>query len=120
MTTTNSVHLDETVLYQYIDAVGVAGMLDTVAILNDVLPNYTEVLVTAVAERNESAVRTQAHKIKGACRTVGLIDLAADMQWLERDSWQWLEAAERLQTWQEKCPVQQQELITWLTKKAST
>lgn len=96
MTSGNSSALDKVLLSQYADALGVDGLQHTVNIFVQIMPSYQEVLTEAAEAKNIEAVRTQAHKMKSACRSVGLIGLAAQLEFLEKENWQLTELPDLL------------------------
>ncbi|RUO66004.1 Hpt domain-containing protein [Pseudidiomarina planktonica] len=88
MTTGNSIALDEVLLGQYADALGLDGLQHTVNIFIQIMPSYMEELTEAADNKDTAAVRSQAHKMKSACRSVGLAGLARKLEYLEKESWQ--------------------------------
>ncbi|MEX1222758.1 MAG: Hpt domain-containing protein [Idiomarina sp.] len=88
MTVGNSIALDEVLLRQYADALGGDGLQHTVNIFIQIMPSYIEALTEAAAAKDIAAVRNQAHKMKSACRSVGLAGLATKLEYLEKETWQ--------------------------------
>lgn len=88
MTSGNSTTLDKVLLSQYADALGMDGLQHTVNIFVQIMPNYQEVLTEAAEAKDTAAVRMQAHKMKSACRSVGLVGLAAQLESIEKQNWQ--------------------------------
>lgn len=106
--------LDEKLLEQYYELLGVEGVREMHEIFSDNIGGYTEYLQQLVEQRNEAETRRQAHKVKGACRSVGLQQLARGMEHLEREPWHWQEADELLAQWCVELPLHQHQLKRWL------
>jgi len=80
--------LDKVLLSQYAEALGREGINHTVNLCVQVMPTYIDELEKLAAAQETFGVRSQAHKMKSACRSVGLPELAAQMEYLEKGEWQ--------------------------------
>lgn len=99
MSSANKSAIDWELIGQYRSLLGATGLADSIAMLQRVMPEYIDELQAQVASQNEKATRAQAHKMKGGCRSLGLIRVGLVMEWLEKESWQWPEVEETLATW---------------------
>ncbi len=106
--------LDKDLLEQYADLMGDEGMQDMYATFADNIGGYLDHLQWLVKERKEQEVRNQAHRVKGACRSMGLVELARVMEKLERQQWSWEEVEEELVQWEKDLPAHQHQIETWL------
>jgi two-component system aerobic respiration control sensor histidine kinase ArcB len=106
--------LDEKLLEQYYDLLGKEGVHEMYDIFADNIGGYLKRLKELVQERDEAETRRQAHKVKGACRSVGLSQLASQMERLEREEWHWQDADELMAQWSLELPLHQHELRHWL------
>lgn len=104
---------------QYVDALGGPGMLQTLDVFRGVAGSYLAALVDAVQAKDEQAFRAQAHKVKGASRSIGLAVLGDDMEHLEKGVWQWQEALDVVRAWQKKLPSQVSAVESYIRKKAT-
>ena len=76
--------IDTELLQQYVDSLGVDGLKTTLATFDGVIQEYAKLIHTAAKERKEDELRKQAHKVKGACSSVGLSQLAEMMKRVEK------------------------------------
>ncbi len=106
--------IDERLLTQYADLMGSAGVADILTTFDDNVAGYLDHIGWLVKQRDENAVRRQAHKLKGACRSVGLLQLGSLMEHIERQPWHWSELEQLLQQWAVELPKHQQQLRQWL------
>lgn len=106
--------IDERLLTQYADLMGTAGVADMVATFDENVGGYLDHIQWLVKQRDEAGVRSQAHKLKGACRSVGLRELAGLMEQIERGPWVWTALEQQLVQWTQELPMHQQELKRWL------
>ncbi len=109
--------IDERLLTQYADLMGTAGVDDMIATFADNVGGYLDHICWLVKQRDESGVRSQAHKLKGACRSVGLRELATLMEQIERDPWVWEALEQMLMMWATELPMHQQQLQRWLNAR---
>ncbi|MCL5049370.1 Hpt domain-containing protein [Aliidiomarina maris] len=87
-------------LSQYRDLLGSEGLNDSLATLESLMPDYFEELTALRAAEDEASFRRQAHKIKGACRSLGFARMGEVMAFLERDTWTWPQAQVQMDAWQ--------------------
>lgn len=100
MTSQNNSVIDWDLINQYRSLLGADGLNDSVAMLQQVMPDYLAELHAAVNAQDERKTRSQAHKIKGSCRSLGLLRVGEVMAWLEKEPWQWPEAEAAVAKWQ--------------------
>ncbi len=110
--------LDEQLLEQFLELLGPTGVEEMYATFADNIGGYIDHLQNVVAKRNEEDTRRQAHQIKGACRSVGLSQLAKPMEHVECDAWQWDEIDDLLEQWVLEVPLHQHQLKRWLKIRA--
>ncbi|CAB0151094.1 Aerobic respiration control sensor protein ArcB [Pseudidiomarina piscicola] len=106
--------LDKQLLEQYAELMGDDGVQDMYAAFADNIGGYLNHLQWLVKQRQEQELRNQAHKIKGACRSVGLRQLAQTMEKLERAEWQWQDVEHELAKWEAELPIHQHQIEAWL------
>ncbi|WP_417665768.1 Hpt domain-containing protein [Pseudidiomarina sp.] len=106
--------LDEKLLDQYYELLGSDGVREMYDTFNDNISGYLDHLKHLVGKRDEGDTRRQAHKVKGACRSVGLAQLASQMERLEREEWHWQDADDLLEQWVIELPLHQHQLRRWL------
>jgi len=106
--------LDENLLEQYYELLGKDGLHEMYDIFSDNIGGYLKHLQELVQQRNETETRRQAHKVKGACRSVGLRQLASEMERLERAEWHWQDADKLMVQWTQDLPLHQHQLRSWL------
>ncbi|RUO23593.1 hypothetical protein CWE08_02810 [Aliidiomarina iranensis] len=99
MTTRNSNEIDWALLQQYQQILGIQGIADSFTMFLQVLPDYQAELERLVATRDEAAVRSHAHKIKGSCRSLGFQRLGEEMQFIEKEPWQWGQVESLIAEW---------------------
>ncbi len=109
--------LDKDLLGQYADLMGDDGVYEMYETFADNIGGYLNHLQWLVKERKEADVRSQAHRVKGACRSMGLMELAKTMEWLEREDWQWTEVDEALMQWAKDLPAHQHQIEAWLSAR---
>ena len=76
-------------LEQYRELLGKDGVAHSLTTLETLIPDYMAELETLNGTQQEPELRRQAHKVKGACRSLGFVRLGEAMHFLERDSWTW-------------------------------
>ncbi|MGL6258381.1 aerobic respiration two-component sensor histidine kinase ArcB [Vibrio sp. WXL210] len=64
--------LDIEMLTSYIDIVGTAPVLDNVAVFEQSMPAYIEILDSNMMAKDKAGIVSEAHKIKGAAGSIGL------------------------------------------------
>lgn len=84
--------IDYTLLNQYRDMLGTDGISQSLQTLETLIPSYLSELAALGEAEDEPAFRRQAHKVKGACRSLGFARLGDAMQYLEREHWTWADA----------------------------
>lgn len=99
MSTGNSNDIDWALLKQYQGILGMQGIADSFKMFVEVLPDYESELKQLITSKDEAAVRSQAHKIKGSCRSLGFKRLGEIMQFIEKESWQWPELEAQIAQW---------------------
>ncbi|RUO19556.1 Hpt domain-containing protein [Aliidiomarina haloalkalitolerans] len=99
MNSRNNQAIDWDLINQYRTLLGHDGLNDSIAMLQRVMPDYVVELKAAVVARDERTTRSQAHKIKGSCRSLGLMRVGEVMAWLEKEQWQWQEVDETVAAW---------------------
>jgi HPt (histidine-containing phosphotransfer) domain-containing protein len=109
--------IDERLLTQYAELMGTAGVADMLTTFDDNVGGYVDHIQWLIKQRDEAGMRSQAHKLKGACRSVGLTELARSMERLERDSWDWQTLEQLLAQWVQQLPMHQQQLKRWLNAR---
>lgn len=109
--------LDKELLEQYADLMGDDGVHEMYATFADNIGGYLDHLQWLVKERKEQEARSQAHRVKGACRSMGLTELAKVMEKLEREAWSWDEAEAELAQWAKDLPAHQHQIEAWLNAR---
>ncbi|RUO62534.1 Hpt domain-containing protein [Pseudidiomarina insulisalsae] len=109
--------LDKDLLEQYADLMGDDGVQDMYATFADNIGGYLNHLQWLVKARNEAEFRNQAHRVKGACRSMGLTELATTMEYFERGQWQWEEVEKELAQWESDLPLHQHQIEAWLNAR---
>ncbi|CUS47303.1 MAG: Hpt domain protein [Idiomarinaceae bacterium HL-53] len=107
-------HIDTQLLQQYIDMLGLAGIEESVRAFHNVIPDYMEALETNLLAKDSGGFRKQAHKIKGACRSIGFKRLATEMEYFEKAPWSWPEVTQKVASWDSKYQEDRALLDTWL------
>ncbi|MDN3699532.1 aerobic respiration two-component sensor histidine kinase ArcB [Vibrio clamense] len=64
--------LDLTMLESYIDIVGTKPVFDSIAMFEDMMPSYLEILDSNMIAKDKPSIVSEAHKIKGAAGSIGL------------------------------------------------
>ena len=110
--------LDKQLLNQYRDSLGDEGLKATLKTFDQIIQSYAELLHQAAKEKNQEQLRSQAHKVKGACNSVGLIKLAGLMEQIEKDDWAWPQAERLLVEWADSVIPHRQQIELWLEQEA--
>lgn len=110
--------LDEQLLRQYYESLGKEGLEATLTTFDQIIQSYASILHQAAKNKNEEQLRSQAHKVKGACNSVGLTQLAALMERIEKEPWQWPQAEQLLVEWADSVIPHRQQLQEWLNQEA--
>ncbi|MDX1705295.1 Hpt domain-containing protein [Pseudidiomarina sp.] len=109
--------LNEKLLEQYAELMGYEGMSEMYEAFAENIGGYLALLRRLFDERDYTESKRQAHKMKGACRSVGLKQLASRMEYLERESWNWDEASQMIEQWATELPLHQLHLKRWLNAR---
>ncbi|WP_417656411.1 Hpt domain-containing protein [Pseudidiomarina aestuarii] len=109
--------LDERLLEQYAELLGNEGLLEMYETFSDNIRGYVDTLNWLLAQRDEVETRRQAHKLKGACRSVGLRQLARTMESVEREAWTWEQVEPQIKEWVAELPIHQAQLRRWLSAR---
>ncbi|WP_261816667.1 aerobic respiration two-component sensor histidine kinase ArcB [Vibrio gallicus] len=64
--------IDKEMLTSYIEIVGKKPVLDSIALFSDMMPEYISILDSNLVAKDQKAIASEAHKIKGAAGSVGL------------------------------------------------
>ncbi|MEZ9738464.1 Hpt domain-containing protein, partial [Vibrio sp. 10N.261.52.E6] len=64
--------VDKEMLTSYIEIVGKKPVLDSVQLFKEMMPEYVAILDSNLVARDQEAIVSEAHKIKGAAGSVGL------------------------------------------------
>jgi len=110
-------HLDTQLLQQYVDMLGMEGIEESIRSFHSVMPEYIEELETYAVAKDSGGLRKQAHKIKGACRSLGFKRLALQMEYLEKEAWGWAEVSQNLKAWDQQYQNDTNALALWLREK---
>lgn len=110
--------LDTQLLSQYRESLGDDGLRATLTTFDQIIQSYANLLHQAAAKKNEEELRSQAHKVKGACNSVGLIKLAEMMERLEKEDWNWSQAERLLIDWADSVIPHRQQLEQWIEEEA--
>lgn len=111
----NSTDIDWALLTQYQEILGTQGISDSFQMFLKVLPDYQAEFEQLVLAQNEPGVRSQAHKIKGSCRSLGFKRLGEIMQFIEKEAWQWQEVEAHIAQWPHHYAVDTAIVEEWLT-----
>ncbi|WP_411359148.1 Hpt domain-containing protein [Pseudidiomarina salilacus] len=106
--------IDKHLLEQYAELMGTDGVREMYDTFADNIGGYLNHLQWLVKERKEDEFRQQSHKVKGACRSIGLKGLAEQMERFEKADWQWSQVDEEFAQWQNELPLHQKEVERWL------
>ncbi|MDN7136894.1 Hpt domain-containing protein [Pseudidiomarina sp. 1ASP75-14] len=109
--------LDKKLLEQYAELMGDDGVQDMYSTFSDNIGGYLNHMQWLLQKRDEKEFRNQAHRIKGACRSVGLRQLANIMERFEREHWEWQQAEEELAQWTAELPMHQHQIEAWLSAR---
>lgn len=115
---TNSDVIDTELLEQYYESLGEDGLEMTLKTFDQVIQGYASLLHEAATKKDEAQLRSQAHKVKGACRSVGLKALAVYMENLEKESWGWPTAEQWLVEWADNVIPHRQQIQQWLEQQS--
>ena len=110
--------LDTQLLQQYYDSLGAEGLQATLTTFDQIIQSYANMLHQAAQQNNEQQLRNQAHKVKGACNSVGLMTLAKLMEQLEKEAWDWPQAQQWLNQWTDAVEPHRHQLQQWLEQQA--
>lgn len=110
--------IDFVILKDYLSLLGAASLANNITLLETTLPNYLSTLKAQLEMRQPGPLREIAHKIQGACGSMGLQRLQQLALQIEQavlpDSWQlvaqkvnqlsqqWLQDVEYLKNWLKK------------------
>lgn len=108
--------IDTELLQQYVDSLGLDGLKATLATFDGIIQSYAKLLHQAANRRNEDELRSQAHKVKGACSSVGLTTLSNMMAKVEKDDWTWPTVERQLIEWADAVIPHRQQIDAWLAK----
>ncbi|NQZ91237.1 MAG: aerobic respiration two-component sensor histidine kinase ArcB [Moritella sp.] len=108
-------YLDIDLLQQYLDTLGKDLLLQSVRLFEQTMPHYLTLLNTNLTARDQDAIVDEAHKIKGAAGSVGLIRIQQVSQlaqspeqptwweniddWVEQINTEYQYDVKRLKTW---------------------
>lgn len=107
-------HIDTTLLEQYVSMLGPNGLRESMTTFNELMPSYLDELEIMVAAKDSSSTRRQAHKMKGACRSLGFVRLAQAMEYIEKDAWHWQGVESLLVSWPEEMNQDTKVAMEWL------
>jgi len=82
--------LDIEMLNSYVDIVGTQPVLESIILFEDMLPEYLEVLDSNMMAEDQDGIVSEAHKIKGAAGSIGLVHIqkvAQKVQSPEMPAW---------------------------------
>ncbi|GAA5215984.1 aerobic respiration two-component sensor histidine kinase ArcB [Corallincola platygyrae] len=82
--------LDLEMLQQYSEVIGAEALLNSVELLETLMPDYLKILDSNLTAEDKKAVASEAHKIKGAAGSVGLKriqQIAAKAQQKDEPAW---------------------------------
>ncbi|CAK9883681.1 MAG: Aerobic respiration control sensor protein ArcB [Candidatus Erwinia impunctatus] len=88
--TSSAARLDIGMLEQYIELVGPQLIVKSLAMFEEMMPGYLDVLDSNMMARDQKGIAEEGHKIKGAAGSVGLIHLqqiARQIQSSELPAW---------------------------------
>ncbi|WP_018692849.1 ATP-binding protein [Algicola sagamiensis] len=86
--------LDEETINEYVDALGLDAFQKSIALFEQLIPNYLNKLFEAIAYKNLEDFQSSAHKLKGAAGSVGLQGVqkqAKEFEMTEEPQWEILE-----------------------------
>lgn len=108
--------IDTELLQQYVDTLGIEGVKATLKTFDGIIQSYAKLLHQAAKNRNEDELRKQAHKVKGACSSVGLTALSKMMERVEKEDWDWPVVERLLIEWADAVVPHRQQIEAWLAK----
>ena len=109
--------IDDALLSQYADVLGNDGVRDMLAMFNTTVVTYLAELQTCVKQQNEAELRQQAHRLKGALRSVGMQSLSARMAYCEKEAWTWPQVENEVAQLAAELPLHQQTIEDWLRRR---
>lgn len=62
-------------LESYVDIVGTQPVLESIKMFEDMLPGYLEILDSNMVAQDQDGIVSEAHKIKGAAGSIGLMHI---------------------------------------------
>ncbi|MFT5806044.1 MAG: two-component system aerobic respiration control sensor histidine kinase ArcB [Moritella dasanensis] len=108
-------YLDVDLLQQYLDTLGKDLLLQSVLLFEQTMPHYLTLLNTNLTARDQDAIVDEAHKIKGAAGSIGLVRIQQVSQlaqspdqptwweniddWVEQINTEYQHDVNRLKTW---------------------
>lgn len=107
-------HLDTQLLEQYFAVLGAEGLQASLDSFKRFMPNYLSELEAIIALRDSAATRLQAHKMKGACRSLGFAHLAKTMEFIEKSAWLWPDLEVKLAPWLVEMKADIEAAFAWL------
>lgn len=114
---TYSESIDFALLEQYFELIGAESTRESLMTLQNILPDYIAEAEDLAAQQDETNFRRQAHKVKGGCRSLGFTRLGQQMEFLEREPWDWEQAEAALAQWRTWLPEDLQSVQNWLYMK---
>lgn len=106
--------IDTDLLQQYTEMLGIKGLRDSMVMFTELMPAYLEELTKAMRDKDDEATRSQAHKMKGACRSLGFSALAEPMEHIEKNTWEWSEIDALLESWPNQMSQDIDQATAWL------
>lgn len=110
--------IDTKLFEQYIELLGVEGLSASIRSFQELMPVYADELQDLIHQRESSLTRQQAHKMKGACRSLGFVRLAKRMEYIEKEAWNWEELEGTMTPWLEDMSQDLAFVIQWLKNHA--
>ncbi|CAM2794132.1 aerobic respiration two-component sensor histidine kinase ArcB [Moritella viscosa] len=108
-------YLDIELLQQYLETLGKELLLQSVCLFEQTMPNYLAILNTNLTAKDQDAIVDEAHKIKGAAGSIGLVRIQQVSQlaqspeqptwweniddWVEQINTEYLHDVKRLKNW---------------------
>ncbi|KXO14045.1 Aerobic respiration control sensor protein arcB [Moritella sp. JT01] len=108
-------YLDIDLLQQYLDTLGKEILLQSVCLFEQTMPHYLAILNSNLTARDQDAIVDEAHKIKGAAGSIGLVRIQQVSQlaqspeqptwweniddWVEQINTEYLHDVKRLKNW---------------------
>lgn len=72
--------LDIEMLESYVDIVGTQPVLDSIKMFEEMLPGYLDILDSNMVAQDQDGIASEAHKIKGAAGSIGLMRIQSVAQ----------------------------------------